>query len=426
MKSCRLFWAPALTLALMLGLLAGCGGGKESAASIRLARMEGRLTLTDAQEKSLTPAEDMGLYSGYTVSTLPVSYAWMSLDEARLAKLDDESTVDIEQKGRALTLDLREGSLYFDIEKPLDPDESLEIRSSDLIVGIRGTCGWVTAGEESVRVWLLEGRVECRAGADAPAAETVSAGQCAVYWLDTGEIELMPMGEGDIPAFVRDELGEDRLQELAAGWPDSGLGGPSVFDEKGDGNDAAVTGVAWADRCLSEIGLSDGRTGGLVGWSWVDFVGDGELTLVAVTREESVTEDGYIYLSVDTYRENGASSSIGHALAPGYEVRLAQKGRQRYLVLTTPWDDSGAFNCNIYGPVYLGGGAEWSLQAVEWLQADDGHNHYGIGEHNPDGSITYGNDKMIEHSRDEVFDVLESYGIEQVLASNEGGWLLCP
>lgn len=207
---------PLLALAAVLAvLLAACGG---KAASIRLERTEGAVSVWDEKEASLTPEEELGLYAGYRMATEASAYSWLSLDEKRLAKMDENSTVDVESAGKQLKLALESGSLFFNIEKPLDKDETLEISTSNMMVGIRGTCGWVSVSGERFLLRLLEGTVECTVTLPDGTAvtQTVEAGQKAAMSPD-GTITVSPLAESDIPDFVRVELsGNTALSEAVS------------------------------------------------------------------------------------------------------------------------------------------------------------------------------------------------------------------
>ena len=84
-----------LSLSLALGC-AGCGGTgstdstgmSASAATMFLRKMEGSVTVSDAEGQSIEPAENLGLYSGYGMGTEAESFAWIDLDKVKLAKLD--------------------------------------------------------------------------------------------------------------------------------------------------------------------------------------------------------------------------------------------------------------------------------------------------------------------------------------------------
>ncbi len=190
-----------LALLLALSLLTACGGGGASAAGMRLRKTEGTVAVQDDGGADVTPKENLNLYSGYGVATQAASYAWIDLDAAKLTKLDESSEVAVTQDGKALTLDVLTGNLYFNITEPLAEDETLDIRTSTMVTGIRGTRGWVT--QESV--CLLEGTVTVTAGEQ---TVTVTAGQMARFTPD-GTLEAAPLYQEDVPAFVAPELPGD-------------------------------------------------------------------------------------------------------------------------------------------------------------------------------------------------------------------------
>lgn len=190
-------------LALAL-LLTSCGGGSgaaatATAATMHLRRTEGTVSVADGEGKSVKPTKDLGLFSGYGVDTQAESYAWIDLDEVKLTKLDQNSEVEIQKEDKRLTIEVKSGSLFFNVTEPLAEDESLEIRCSTMVVGIRGTCGWVTDKTAA----LLEGVVTVTAGEQ---EVTISAGEMAVMTAE-GALEVKPLSADSIPDFVREEQG---------------------------------------------------------------------------------------------------------------------------------------------------------------------------------------------------------------------------
>ena len=192
----------ALLLALSLLLLAGCGG-KAAATTMRLIRTEGKVGVSDDDGKSVAPKEDLGLYSGYGVDTQSASFAWINLDDVKLAKLDEKSEIAIQKEDKHLELEVKSGSLFFNVTQPLEDDEAMNIRTSSMVVGIRGACGWVEVPDAShMNVYLLEGKAECTAGVTA----TVSAGEVAQLDETAGTVTVEPFAQNAIPDFVRGEL----------------------------------------------------------------------------------------------------------------------------------------------------------------------------------------------------------------------------
>lgn len=198
--------ALALSLALVL---TSCGGGA-SATSMHLRKTEGTVGVSDGEGKDVTPKENLGLYSGYQVGTQAESYAWIDLDRVKLTKMDAGSEIEIIKDGKKLEIDVKSGSLFFNVTEPLAGDETMDIVTSTMMIGIRGTCGWVTENTAA----LLEGTVTVTSGDQ---EVTVTAGKMAV--LTDGTLEVVPFTAASVPAFVREEIVED--EDLAADIQDA-------------------------------------------------------------------------------------------------------------------------------------------------------------------------------------------------------------
>lgn len=191
------------------------------AATIALTKVEGELELIDRRGKDVLPKENLHLFDGSIMATHKQSYAWMNLDSKRLVKLDQESQMEIQKNRKKLEIVMQYGSLFFNIEKPLEKDESLDIRTSSMMVGIRGTCGWVTVEDETLlHVYLLKGKVECSVfdkEGNVLASEILTAGQAARLALD-GDIASITVTKEfdiqDIPDFVMEEIeGNEELMK---------------------------------------------------------------------------------------------------------------------------------------------------------------------------------------------------------------------
>lgn len=218
-----------VSLLSVLCLLCTACGGSNKASIMQLTKTEGTVRLLDEEGKSISPAENMRLYSGYDLTTAYRSYAWINLDSVKLTKLDASSEIEIRKSGDDLEIIVNAGKLYFNITEPLSDEETLNIRTSTMAVGIRGTCGWVEAADERhMKVYILEGTVECSVtDPESGKSETgsVSGGETAELYLEDGgeaNITVEPFSEEDVIPFVLEELKQDeelrnRIQE------DSGL-----------------------------------------------------------------------------------------------------------------------------------------------------------------------------------------------------------
>lgn len=118
-------------------------GNKMTAIVMRLMKSEGQVVLTDEKDAEKSIMEDMNLYSGYHIKTGSASEAQVSLDDTRLATLSENSLLGFEKEKKALKLILEKGELFFNVTEKLEDDESCEVETSTMIVGIRGTSLYV-------------------------------------------------------------------------------------------------------------------------------------------------------------------------------------------------------------------------------------------------------------------------------------------
>lgn len=204
-------------LLLTAVLLCTACGNHILGTSIKLAKTEGRISVLDEKSRELEPVEDMGLYNGYQMTTGQESYSWINLDSVKLTKMDQNSDITIQKFGKRLEVLVNSGSLFFHVTEPLKEDETLNIRTSTMSVGIRGTCGWVEVAEPGqMLVHILEGTVECsitgRNSAE-PETRTVSGGETAVLEMKDGQgtISVERFQEEEIPSFVMEELQQDEV-----------------------------------------------------------------------------------------------------------------------------------------------------------------------------------------------------------------------
>ena len=211
---------PSLFLAVLMlcltALPAPASAESATAAAMQLVKTEGTVSVTNASRRSLTVRNNMQLYNGYHAETKAKSYAWINLDDVKLTKLDASTKAEVRKRGKKLELLVSEGNLFFNVTSPLAADETMNIRTSTMLIGIRGTAGWIKAADEdTTEVYVLEGKVEC-AAADLASGRTrtttISAGERAVVSVRHGqewEISREKFSAGDIDGFVMDELKQD-------------------------------------------------------------------------------------------------------------------------------------------------------------------------------------------------------------------------
>ncbi|MCR5831512.1 MAG: FecR family protein [Lachnospiraceae bacterium] len=187
------------------------------ATTMRILRMEGEVSLEDNGEKK-TATENLRLNSGNALSTATKSLVAIGLDDMKIVTLDELSRAEFNQEGRQLDLELTDGSLFFEVRKPLEDDEKMEIRTNTMVVGIRGTSGWVSVEGDHESLIVCDGHVHV-IGRNPNTGETkeieVYAGQRISTYLyndrsvDSIMFYVEEVTERDLPEFLLDRLREN-------------------------------------------------------------------------------------------------------------------------------------------------------------------------------------------------------------------------
>ena len=180
------------------------------ASSMRLFRTEGIVFLSDDSGSPLSIRENMRLYSGNTVETASDSRAGISLDKAKTVTLDEDSSASLHSEGKNLSLNLESGSMYFSVSKPLASDENFEIRTSTMVLGIRGTSGYVASVSDSESIVILTSGHALITAASGEEQE-IAAGQCVTIRLEESgtEFTVSSVTPYDLPSFLLAELAAD-------------------------------------------------------------------------------------------------------------------------------------------------------------------------------------------------------------------------
>ena len=190
---------------------------KITATTMRILRIEGTVTLEDdGKEKTIT--NNLRLNSGNALTTALKSLVSIGLDDTKIVTLDEKSRAEFNQSGRKIELNLTAGSLFFEVQKPLDNDESFDISTSTMVVGIRGTSGWVSVDGEHESLIITDGVVHV-IGTNPVTGEVkeidVKAGQRVNVYLyndrkiDSIMFELIEVTERDLPEFLLERLREN-------------------------------------------------------------------------------------------------------------------------------------------------------------------------------------------------------------------------
>lgn len=209
-----------LCLSLCLGLAVPVLAEDNTGTEIRLLQTEGTVNVSSTSGKTYSTREDMRLYSGYVVSTEEASYAWITLDAEKAVKLDECSSLEVRRSGKSLELLLKSGEMYCDVTAPLKEDEKLNIRTSTMVTGVRGTIVYIQKiSDDETHLGVLEGRaqgVAINPITGATRALMVRQGQIGVFKVydadEAGEgadAWLLGMKVDDIPPFVQVQIAQD-------------------------------------------------------------------------------------------------------------------------------------------------------------------------------------------------------------------------
>ena len=180
------------------------------ASSMRLFRTEGIVFLSDDSGSPLSIRENMRLYSGNTVETASDSRAGISLDKTKTVTLDEDSSASLHSEGKNLSLNLDSGAMYFSVSKPLDADENFEIRTSTMVLGIRGTSGYVAAVNDSESIVILTSGHALITAATGEEQEIAAGQRVVIRSTSSGaEFDVSSVTPYDFPVFLLTELAAD-------------------------------------------------------------------------------------------------------------------------------------------------------------------------------------------------------------------------
>ena len=116
-----------------------------TATTMRLLHYEGTVEIEDASGSPRAVMENVRFDSGEAMKTAEVSSASVGLDDGRIVTLDEKSRVEFEKQNGAVSMNLTEGRIFLDVSKKLDSNETMDIKTSTMSVGIRGTIVYISS-----------------------------------------------------------------------------------------------------------------------------------------------------------------------------------------------------------------------------------------------------------------------------------------
>ncbi len=238
-----------LLFALCLCLFSPALAESYDASTMRLLKYQGEVRIEDASGQSRFLMENVRFDSGETLITGEGASASVGLDDTKIVSLDQNSRVTFRQNGGAMVLTLEEGALFLDVSQKLDANESLDIETSNMTVGIHGTIVFVEAGRgesDPDSLMVLEGQADLYyQGVDGRASIQVPVNMAATIYPPAPQDrsaysypEVQVLTPDDVTSFMLDTIDElgvtDRVQEgcpwIGADTPDT----QSEYSAQGD------------------------------------------------------------------------------------------------------------------------------------------------------------------------------------------------
>ena len=234
---------PALILTLVLALAFAAfpaAADDYSAGAMRLLRYDGDVEILNPEGVPRFVMENVRFDSGEAMHTGESSSASVGLDDTKIVTLDANTKVQFIQEDSHIRLNLTEGAVFVDVSEKLDENESFDIQTTTMTVGIRGTLIYVKQGTEAeaavtapvTTIGVLEGagRIDYQDNSGTRRVIDLPAGN-KVTLTDAAEGQAVPapvvteLVASDIAGFVADTVrASDTLTErVINGSPDGGL-----------------------------------------------------------------------------------------------------------------------------------------------------------------------------------------------------------
>lgn len=178
--------------------------------TIRLESYSGNVSILSVTGKSIKLMNKMRLFDGYTIITATDGAAYLSIDNMKSIRLDKNTKVSIVKKDKVNEIQVASGSIFFSVKEKLKDDESLDVVTPTMAIGIRGTTGTVSVIKEESRAQIYSGKVVAKnnrgrethieSGHEVRESENKSKELEIVKLNSTGE---------DIPSFSLNEINND-------------------------------------------------------------------------------------------------------------------------------------------------------------------------------------------------------------------------
>ncbi len=186
----------------------------DAASQIRMAKTEGTVEVVDSVGKDLATADNMRLYTGNHVKTGQKSYAFFNLDNEKAVKLDAVSDAEIRETGKKMEILLKNGGLMLDVKEPVAADARVNVRTSSMVMGIRGTFTYVRMiSDDEFEYGCVEGDAKLTifdSKSNQYIKKTIASGQRLIIKKGSeSEGEVENINPSDLPGYVQVAFASD-------------------------------------------------------------------------------------------------------------------------------------------------------------------------------------------------------------------------
>ena len=204
------------------------------ATTMRLLRVEGTVNIEDSNGNVKPVIDNIRFQSGDALSTGSDGLASVGLDDTKIVTLQNDSRAEFIKRHKQLELNLTKGGLFFEVTEHLQDDELMEIKTSNMTVGIRGTSGYVYYSKDGLQSLMITDGVVIVTAYNPVTGETktceVHGGEKITLYLysdknserDSIEFDLVPVEGSEVPEFPLAQIvaDDDLLAKVCAdtGW----------------------------------------------------------------------------------------------------------------------------------------------------------------------------------------------------------------
>lgn len=149
----------SVVFAMMLGLLIYPVSATAAETPMKLSKVQGTVAILDGNNRALKAVDNMEVLSGYNVVTNQASYAWISLGDNNLIKMDALSKTMVSKSGNNVMVELVSGKVLFDVSSPLANGESLIIRSGNVLTSVGNASGEIKVVNGNTVIVGFEGQI---------------------------------------------------------------------------------------------------------------------------------------------------------------------------------------------------------------------------------------------------------------------------